>query len=159
MDAGVPEAAEVLVRGVELRREIRRVATIDIDVATIAAVEAMFDGEREAVSGFFDVDLGEREGAGFLRYQTGDYYQPHRDRADVISWPGAARRTIALVTFLNGGDEFEGGILRIYDGTQAVDVVPAAGLLAAFPADLLHEVTTVLRGTRDTVVDWFYSMM
>ena len=26
----------------------------------------------------------------------------------------------------------------------------------AFPADVLHEVTEVRGGTRDTVVDWFY---
>ena len=39
-----------------------------------------------------------------------------------------------------------------------MSVVPQAGLLVAFSADVLHEVTEVRAGTRDTIVDWFYGM-
>ena len=52
--------------------------------------------------------------------------------------------------------EFDGGLLRIFERDGETDVVPQAGTLVAFPADLLHEVTEVRGGTRDTVVDWFY---
>jgi predicted 2-oxoglutarate/Fe(II)-dependent dioxygenase YbiX len=33
--------------------------------------------------------------------------------------------------------------------------VPTRGTLVAFPADMLHEVTPVVEGTRNAVVDWF----
>jgi predicted 2-oxoglutarate/Fe(II)-dependent dioxygenase YbiX len=47
-------------------------------------------------------------------------------------------------------------VLRLFVDTSPVEVQPAAGLLVAFPADALHEVTVVQGGVRDVVVDWFY---
>jgi predicted 2-oxoglutarate/Fe(II)-dependent dioxygenase YbiX len=69
---------------------------------------------------------------------------------------------VALVVFLNTSrdsgleGEFSGGVLRLFLPQQDLDVSPEAGLLIAFPADVLHEVTEVRGGTRDTIVDWFY---
>ena len=103
---------------------------------------------------FFAETLAEREGAGFLRYGPGGFYGPHRDRGIVPSWPGAERRSIAVVIFLNDG--FGGGVLRLFGDAGARDIVPREGTLAAFPAATLHEVASVIDGTRDTVVDWFY---
>jgi predicted 2-oxoglutarate/Fe(II)-dependent dioxygenase YbiX len=157
MDGGSIDTAEVLDEAVEVRPDARRASSVDVSQATITLVEALFDDERNAIARFFDAELGGREGAGFLRYTEGDFYRPHRDCAELPSWPDAARRHIALVAFLNGGNDFEGGILRLFGGERTVDVRPAGGLLVAFPADVLHEVTMVRRGTRDVVVDWFYS--
>jgi predicted 2-oxoglutarate/Fe(II)-dependent dioxygenase YbiX len=42
------------------------------------------------------------------------------------------------------------------DGDSPIDVHPLEGLLVAFSADVLHEVTVVRGGTRDAIVDWFY---
>jgi predicted 2-oxoglutarate/Fe(II)-dependent dioxygenase YbiX len=36
-----------------------------------------------------------------------------------------------------------------------VEIVPKRGMLVAFPADAVHEVSPVVDGCRDTVVDWF----
>jgi predicted 2-oxoglutarate/Fe(II)-dependent dioxygenase YbiX len=49
-------------------------------------------------------------------------------------------------------------VLCLYpDSTgTTVDIAPEAGLLVAFPAEVLHEVLPVLGGTRDAAVDWFY---
>lgn len=156
MDAGAADDAEVLDAGIERRTDVRRAATIEIDPALLAAVEARFEATRETLEAFFGVPLAAREGAGFLRYPDGGFYQPHRDRATVPSWPAAARRRIALVLFLNGAEDFDGGLLRVDCGGRTIDVQPAPGLLAAFPADLVHEVTVVRGGPRDAVVDWFY---
>ncbi len=103
--------------------------------------------------------------AGFLRYETGGFYRPHRDWAPDGPWPGAARRRVAVVLFLNGstaGDgkagAFDGGALRLIQddpGQTVVTVEPKAGMLVAFRADTLHEVARVDRGTRDAVVDWY----
>ena len=38
---------------------------------------------------------------------------------------------------------------------EPIDVVPATGLLVAFRAETLHEVTPVTSGVRDAIVDWF----
>jgi predicted 2-oxoglutarate/Fe(II)-dependent dioxygenase YbiX len=45
--------------------------------------------------------------------------------------------------------------LRLYT-PDAVDVVPRAGTLVAFPSDTPHEVLPVTGGVRDAIVDWFY---
>jgi predicted 2-oxoglutarate/Fe(II)-dependent dioxygenase YbiX len=162
MDAGVVEDAEVLDERMERREDIRRAASIEVPASIGSEVERALDGRRDALAGFFGIPLGEREGAGFLRYPAGGFYAPHVDRADVDSWPAAARRSIAIVVFLNGSREaerdgtFEGGVLRLFASEETIEIAPRAGLLVAFRADILHEVTAVRGGTRDAIVDWFY---
>jgi predicted 2-oxoglutarate/Fe(II)-dependent dioxygenase YbiX len=161
MDDGMKEAAEVLSGQIERRDMVRLAASIDIDEKILVDVERRLDAARDAIASFHAVSLGIREGAGFIRYPDGGFYKAHRDRASVPSWPDAARRRIALVVFLNSsnGTEaggFSGGTLRLFVDASAVDVRPQAGLLVAFPADALHEVTAVRGGTRDAIVDWFY---
>jgi predicted 2-oxoglutarate/Fe(II)-dependent dioxygenase YbiX len=162
MDVGVAEQAEVLGGTIERRDELRRVMSIEPEGSVIRDVEERLETRRDAIARFFGVDLSEREGSGFLRYPPGGFYTPHRDRAAAASWPGAARRAVAVVIFLNGsldgepGGEFRGGTLRLFVNDDVVDVEPRQGLLIAFSSDLLHEVTEVREGTRDAVVDWFY---
>lgn len=155
MDRAAAEPAEILSDRISLDREARRASSVDVDDDSLAIVERALEAERIPLSLFFGEPLTEREGPGFLRYRLGGFYRPHRDRGDIASWPGAARRRIALVIFLN--QEFSGGVLRLHDeASSGRDIVPRQGLLAAFSADTLHEVTPVEHGTRDTVVDWFY---
>ena len=165
MNCGVPEPAEVLREHIEIALRVRHATSIDVDADTLDLVEQRLDGQRAALSTFWAASLGAREGANFLRYDEGGFYRPHRDRAVIASWPDAARRRIAVVVFLNssrevdGSGTFTGGTLRLFhevDKNQAIDIVPRAGTLIAFRATVLHEVTVVQNGTRDTVVDWFY---
>jgi predicted 2-oxoglutarate/Fe(II)-dependent dioxygenase YbiX len=162
MDAGETETAEVLDDEIEVRDEVRKVASVEVAPAIVDEVERRFDEQRASVAAFFDRDLTGREGAGFLRYADGGFYRAHRDRAFVASWPDAARRAIAVVVFLNSSRDadaagtFGGGTLRVFAGDDVIDVVPTEGMLVAFPADLLHAVLDVTGGTRDTIVDWFY---
>jgi len=161
MDDGIEEAAEVLDDRIARRDTVRLAASIEIDADIRIEVERRFDAARDAIASFHGISLGGREGAGFIRYPVGGFYRPHRDRASAPAWPDAARRLIALVAFLNSSDEaeaggFSGGTLRLDVDATPIDVQPRAGLLVAFPADTLHEVTPVRGGTRDAVVDWFY---
>jgi SM-20-related protein len=162
MDVGVPEEAEVAAGAFERLESIRRAMSIEVAPDVIRRVEARLDTRRSALAGFFGLALSEREGAGFLRYRSGGFYAAHRDRADVASWPGAARRAVAVVAFLNGSRDaeprgaFTGGILRLFEDDGVFDIQPRQGLLVAFRADTLHEVTEVVDGVRDAIVDWFY---
>jgi predicted 2-oxoglutarate/Fe(II)-dependent dioxygenase YbiX len=154
MDRGETETAEVLSSDAAIVDAARRAAHVTADDATVARVSSCLDAYRDSVAAFFDVHLVAREGAGLVRYGTGDFYRPHRDRADMASWPAASRRSITLILFLNA--DFDGGLLRLLaDDEEDVDVVPEAGMLVAFPSETGHEVTTITRGTRDVVVDWF----
>jgi predicted 2-oxoglutarate/Fe(II)-dependent dioxygenase YbiX len=162
MDRGVVETAEVLHGGFAEHLDVRRAHDIEVEPAVLREVERRLDGQRHALDEFFEVTLAEREGPSFLRYTDGGFYKPHHDRAIVPEWPGAARRLVAVVVFLNSSrarderGEFSGGDLQLFVDTQPVDIHPLQGLLVAFPADVLHQVTVVREGTRDTIVDWFY---
>jgi len=162
MDQGNIEQAEILRQGIHLETSVRVATLVEPEFALIRAVEAKLDACRAHVQGALGLVLGDREGAGFIRYPSGGFYRPHRDRDDDAGWDGATRRAVALVLFLNSSKaaaptgEFDGGLLRLFFEGHDIDVAPQAGLFVAFPATVLHEVTEVRDGTRDTVVDWFY---
>lgn len=168
MDRGAPEPAEVLQLNISLDLNARRASSIEIDPAAINAVETSLDAARHAIAAFYNVPLATREGPGFLRYAAGDFYRRHRDRANDASWPGAARRLVSVVVFLNSSSprpalgEFSGGELVIFPeplddvAAEAIEVVPRQGSLVAFHAATLHEVRPVAGGMRDVIVDWYY---
>lgn len=162
MDAGPVEDAEVLRQGIHRQSLVRNAALVEPPGRLIEAIEVRLDSCRDRVADALGLAVGDREGAGFVRYPNGGFYRAHRDRGEDPQWADAARRAIALVLFLNSSrdaspdGDFEGGVLRLLGPDDAVDVLPEAGTLVAFPADVLHEVTEVRGGTRDTVVDWFY---
>jgi predicted 2-oxoglutarate/Fe(II)-dependent dioxygenase YbiX len=160
MDAGAGEQAQVLNDG-----DGRLAIDVDVSDDVIAIVESRLDAQRDRIAAFFRTTLHGREGAGFLRYEAGGYYGPHVDRAEMPSWPDAARRAVTIVLFLNSSrdsdasGDFSGGCLRVFPSGLAeshVEVVPKAGMLVAFPSCIPHEVTPVMHGRRDAVVDWFY---
>jgi predicted 2-oxoglutarate/Fe(II)-dependent dioxygenase YbiX len=163
MDRGAPDPAEILEDAIEHQDHVRRTLSIEVDSRTLAEVEKALESGRPNLADLTGMPLGVREGCGFLRYLPGGFYRPHRDRGDLPSWSGAARRQLAVVVFLNTAREagdpegFSGGVLRLYpDGADPIDIVPAQGQLVAFPATVLHEVTHVGDAVRDAVVDWFY---
>src|SRR5688500_7419751 len=112
MDRGVPDDAEVLGDDIAPEHSVRRAASVEVDAAVLDEVGQRLDAQRDSIAAWLGTPLGDREGAGFVRYPDGGFYRPHRDRADVPSWPGAARRMVAVVVFLNDG--FGGGVLRLF---------------------------------------------
>jgi len=163
MDRGESDSAAIIGTAIVRDEGVRRTRSIEIDLPTLAMVEQCLDRLRPSIERAFGVPLGQREGTGFLRYEPGGFYLTHRDRGVVEGWPAAASRSVAIVVFLNsvrdtsGRGDFDGGSLCLYpESRDAVEIRPRAGLLAAFPADVLHEVLPVRNGVRDTAVDWFY---
>jgi predicted 2-oxoglutarate/Fe(II)-dependent dioxygenase YbiX len=154
MDRGARSAAEIFRGRFVVDRRVRRAFDIEPDAATIAHADASIDRARDDVARYFGLPLSGSEGSGFLRYEEGDFYGPHVDQLADAS-PAFVRR-VAVVVFLS---EVEGGALRLmpaHDDDCVHEIAPAIGLLVAFPAVRPHEVRSVLRGTRDVVVNWFY---
>jgi len=84
-----------------------------------------------------------------VRYQPGGRYVEHRDGPT----PGAVQRTLSLVCYLNEG--FEGGATTFTE--LDVSVKPAAGLLIAFPPELMHRADPVLDGRKYVITAWYHS--
>jgi len=168
MDRGAADPAEIAGAQIVTQESVRRTSSIEIDPGVRGWLERRLDEMRPAIEQALHRPLGQREGVGLLRYRAGGFYRPHRDRGTVAGWPAAARRAASVVVFLNGSrtngpaggeiGEFDGGLLRLCpDSAETpVDITPSAGLLVAFPAEVLHEVLPVRTGTRDAAVDWFY---
>jgi predicted 2-oxoglutarate/Fe(II)-dependent dioxygenase YbiX len=163
MTAGTVEPAEVLGDGIIAAADIRRAVHVEVTPDALDLVEQCLDQQRQAIADFFDQPPLVREGVSLLRYQAGDFYRPHVDRAHLESWPAAARREVTVVLFLDStrevdpGGGFSGGLLRLYpDGLDSppIDIPARRGWLVAFPSAVFHEVTPVLDGQRDTAVDW-----
>lgn len=142
--------AEIYSDGYRSDQQARRAYEVEVDDDVIVDVQRALETVRPEVARFFDIPLTGDEGPGFVRYLAGGFYRRHCDVLDEFP------RRISVVLFLTtSGIESEGGALRIY-GPDAFDIVPAAGTLVAFPADVPHEVLPVTAGVRDVVVDWFY---
>jgi predicted 2-oxoglutarate/Fe(II)-dependent dioxygenase YbiX len=162
MDAGVREPSEVIDDDMTLVEAVRRASHIEVPPVVFELIDAHLDRLRNAIGDFFERPLEGREGVNLLRYDAGGFYKPHVDKADLAAWPPAARRAFTVVLFLESSRDadpvggFSGGLLRLFpEAAEPVDIVPRRGMLVAFPAETVHEVSPVVGGHRDTVVDWF----
>jgi predicted 2-oxoglutarate/Fe(II)-dependent dioxygenase YbiX len=162
MDIGVPEPTEIIEGDMTVADDVRRASHIEVPPVIFELVDAHLDAQRDAAGAFFELPLEGREGVNLLRYDEGGFYKPHIDRAHLPAWPPAARRALTVVLFLESSRDadpaggFSGGVLRLFpDGREPIEIVPRRGMLVAFPADTIHEVSPVSGGHRDTVVDWF----
>jgi|TARA_R110000823_G_scaffold55949_1_gene136361 PKHD-type hydroxylase len=69
---------------------------------------------------------------------------------------GAANvsRKLSMVLQLSDPNDYEGGELQILTSGQPTGMQKKRGLITVFPAWTLHQVTPVVRGTRQTLVTW-----
>jgi Rps23 Pro-64 3,4-dihydroxylase Tpa1-like proline 4-hydroxylase len=128
---------------------------------------AFFHSHRTELDPESDADF--LYGPYFMSYSNGSYFRAHRDVANHKNDPPrlAAHRWSVLL-YLNGREAtadlptFDGGALIIYETDprlqdRRVVIVPQPGLLLLFRSSLMHEVTTVLGGTRYAVAGWMSS--
>jgi len=161
MDVGVREPTEVIEGEMALAADVRRASHIEVPAAIFEVIDDHLDAQRDAISTFFGWQIDGREGVNLLRYDAGGFYKPHVDKADLPAWPPAAHREFTVVLFLESAREadpaggFGGGLLRLFGDDTPIEIVPKRGMLVAFPADTVHEVSPVTDGHRDTIVDWF----
>jgi len=63
-------------------------------------------------------------------------------------------RKLSLVLQLTDPSQYEGGNLQVLTGGQPQTVRKQRGLVAAFPSYVLHQVTPVTSGNRQSLVAW-----
>jgi PKHD-type hydroxylase len=116
----------------------------------------VFDGLGHVVSNlnssYFGFDL-----MGFAEsLQLTNY---HEDKRGMYGWhqdfgkTGPCRK-LSLVMQLSDPSEYEGGTLEIMTSGSPQVVEKKRGLITVFPSWTLHQVTPVVRGTRQTLVTW-----
>lgn len=102
---------------------------------------------------FFRFDLtGFGEALQLTNYDQSEQgmYGWHQDYGGAVS----ASRKLSLVLQLTDPSQYEGGNLEILTSGQPKIVRKQRGLIAAFPAYQLHQVTPVTGGSRQSLVAW-----
>lgn len=150
----------------ESNDNVRKTTSVRPAEETISFVEDRLFEQTSSIAKFFNIALTAVERPQFLLYREGDFFVRHQDvDPDQHDYDHLRIRKISIVIFLNDGstevvkDSFGGGVLafRSEGGDEAVTypLIGEAGLLVAFRADVIHEVTPVTHGERLTVVSWF----
>jgi predicted 2-oxoglutarate/Fe(II)-dependent dioxygenase YbiX len=156
----------------EIDRRLRKTAVAEVPSGTDAAVARALGGVRPALERHFGLTFTGQQPIDFLVYGPGDFFEAHADGGSA-SAPGSeavvVARRVSAVLFLNDRSDdvpapagtFSGGDLtfRLLDDPRAqacgFPLRAEAGLLIAFPSELVHEVTPVTSGERLTAVTFF----
>ena len=77
-------------------------------------------------------------------------YGWHQDYGSV----GAPSRKLSLVLQLTDPSEYEGGNLQIMTSGEPINVHKQRGLVTVFPSYIVHQVTPVTQGSRQSLVAW-----
>lgn len=97
----------------------------------------------------------------FNRYDTGMGFEAHVDNA-IRYIPSARQRVrtdISSTLFLSDAHEYDGGELLIEDAYGEQSVKLDAGDMVVYPADSLHRVAPITRGSRWGAFFWTQSMV
>jgi predicted 2-oxoglutarate/Fe(II)-dependent dioxygenase YbiX len=168
------ERATVTVKLTEdtLAERYRSTTIADVSDDTVSGLRDRLLELKGDLERTFGLALDGCEKPQFLLYGEGDFIRPHADGSHDEEAPDWIKnRAVATVIFLNDqSDEdapgtFGGGSLNfvnlISDESRGrsvgLPIAPTAGLLVAFRADVVHEVSKVTRGDRCTAVSWFAS--
>lgn len=147
----------------------RSTLQVRIDGHVNSLVRGRLLDARAALGRRFGFELNDCQGPAYLIYKPGDFFELHKDDTHEPEAPNFIRtRRVSAVIFLSDEDaggatgEYAGGSLAFYgllkDPRCAHVGLPLkgkAGLLVAFRSDVIHQVSTVTRGERFTVVSWF----
>ena len=71
-----------------------------------------------------------------------------------VDYGGMISRKLSLVLQLTDPSEYEGGNLQLHTGQNPISVKKQRGLIALFPSYVVHQVTPVTQGSRQSLVAW-----
>jgi predicted 2-oxoglutarate/Fe(II)-dependent dioxygenase YbiX len=162
-------AATVVRAGVHrLDDNVRRTTVVTLPTEQSRVIHTPLLSIIEVLQAHFAVPVSGCEEIQFLVYKPGEYFRPHRDCSDDPRQPAYARgRRLAAIIFLNDQqsrpDAYGGGDLLFYcadmnaaSPTCCERVVARTGMLVAFLASTIHEVTQVRWGERYTAVSFVH---
>jgi PKHD-type hydroxylase len=122
-----------------------------------AETEWLFDRLGHIVSSlntqFYRFDLtgfGEALQLTNYDYSEQGMYGWHQDYGNV----GGPSRKLSLTLQLTDPSEYEGGNLQIMTAKEPVNVHKQRGLVTVFPSYIVHQVTPVTQGSRQSLVAW-----
>ena len=96
------------------------------------------------------------ESIQYTIYESGgDHYDWHMDT--FLETPNAYHRKLSVTVQLSNSNEYTGGDFELNDGTGNTlpNDIRDRGTVLVFPSFLMHRVTPVTQGTRETLVAWF----
>lgn len=99
----------------------------------------------------FQFDVTRMERSVVTRYETGEFFGPHRDNAAL----GTAHRRFAITIPLNA-EAFAGGLLRFPEFGPTLYPIPS-GCALVHSCGLLHETVPVTKGTRYAFIPIVYN--
>ena len=157
----------VELRGVSIVDEsIRKTTHAVVSPSTVSFIESRLLDLWSDLESHFDVELKVYEPPYFVRYDVGAFFRPHADCGMTAESPQRVRaRKLTVVIFLNGSSQevgpdcYGGGALTFYGliddpvwRPMGFPLMGETGLLIAFRATTIHEVTPVTHGERYTIV-------
>lgn len=163
--------APVYIQGSDnnIHEEVRKTSSLHPSDETIWFVHEQLMEQKQSLEEHFGRKLTDCEKPQFLRYQVGDFFVRHQDgNTEQLEFDHLRVRRVSIVVFLNNWSResaegtFGGGSLDFYEKTATAPsprvtlaIEGETGLLVAFSADEMHEVTPVLHGERFTIISWF----
>lgn len=98
---------------------------------------------------WFDL-LGFHQELQLTRYSKGDFFDWHLDfGAGEIS-----ARKLSMTVQLSDEDAYEGGDLQFMVNQKIVNAPRKKGTIVIFPSFIMHRVTPITKGTRQSIVGW-----
>ncbi len=151
-----------------VHENVRKTTSLHPSAETIAWVQERLFQQIPALKEHFKLDLTDCEKPQFLVYRAGDFFVRHQDgNSEQLEFDHLRVRKISIVIFLNDASAelqagtFRGGaLLFCREGDAEVEPLTfplwgETGLLVAFAAETLHEVTPVTDGERFTIINFF----
>ena len=123
----VPGAEWVMDRIIALAREANRLFGFDIAAFHESPQIARYDAARQ---GHFDW------------------------HADIGDGPVARQRKLTMVAQLSDPDDYAGGLLELMPSAQVITADRGCGAVTFFPSYVLHRVTPVTEGVRQSLTIW-----
>jgi PKHD-type hydroxylase len=93
------------------------------------------------------------------RYAVDMKYGPHTDAAFLPIGPQPLRSDVSCTIFVSAPQDYEGGELVIYQGTETVRVKGKAGSAIFYPSTYVHEVAPVSSGERLVMITFIQSQI
>jgi PKHD-type hydroxylase len=138
--------------GLTLDTSIRKsdIAWILVNSDTHWIYRRLTDILNELNSKYFKFDLfGITEPLQFTSYEDDGHYVKHIDK----TFNNSVRK-LSVSIQLTDPSEYENGDLALHSSSQSIKMSRTQGTLIAFPSYVLHEVTPVTKGRRNSLVAW-----